>query len=902
MARIALPAAQPLLLSMLGALVALSLAGALAPTLIQFHPAAILPVRTAVEICAVVVGSFVFAVAWNARDEAQDARLTLAGCSFLVAALSAFAHAASSSGPLGPSSIGRFTLFSSAADLALATGLFALAFVGPGPLRSPFSRYAALACALLVTALLALEGFGIIQVLPAAASLQADVPSLPRRILGVLIIGLTGLAALRFYARSSAAARARQSFLFAGCVFLALREVLLTYFYRGGADLPSVLAQVYELMAYYSIYRGIIASGIRAPFELAGRLSDELGRAEERWHLALAAGGHGAWEWNLDTGTASRSGQWATLLGYAEEEFAETAITDFERLLHANDKERTLAQIRAWLDSQAEVWSGEFRLRCKDGSYKWIHARGKVVQRSVDGKPKRVIGTISDIGPRKQAETALRESEERYRRLVEMNPDAICLLREDRVAFANPAALQLVGAVALEQVVGQPILRFIHMASQPLAIERRNQLLAGLREANPPVEQQIVRLDGAIRDVEVASSVLHEDGRPASIQVAMRDITERKLAGEALRRSEAQLARAQQIARFGSYEVDVTAEADGRGNQWSAQTFRILGLDPRRGPIASQDYLSRIVHADDRRRVEEAMGKARAAGTALECEYRIVRGDGSIRYVHDFADFGNAGHGARARLFGVLHDITGRKLAEQALRESERKLRELTAHLELVREEERTRIARELHDSLGATLAAIKLDLASAAKCADPAESVAHIDRARESVQTLVVSTHQLIDDLRPSVLDLGLWAAIDWQAEQLANRTGIQCEFAIDEALHDHALDRERASALFRIVQESLTNVAKHASASRVDITAWYEDGDIVIEIEDNGRGVSEQDMFKINRWGIVGMHERARSFGGEVAVTGTQGHGTMVRMRMPRANERREDALTRRGQGAHS
>ncbi len=566
-----MPAARPLLLSLLGALCSVSVAATLAPGLIEIHPAVIVPARTVVEICAVVVGSFVFAVAWNAWDSTQGARLTLAGCGFLVAALCAFAQAVGNpEHALGAPWIARRTFFSSAVDLALALGLFALAFVRAGPMRPPALRYGALVCALMIAALIVLEGSGVSQVLWDGPAMQHGNASPQRLFLGFLMIGLTGLSARRFYARSiereksGQYSNARQSFLFAACVLLALREILLTYFYRSGAGLPEVLAQLYELMAYYSIYRGIIASGIRAPFELADRLSDELGRAEERWHLALAAGGHGAWEWNLQTGSASRSGQWTALLGYAEDEFAHIAIADLERLLHPDDAKRVLGQINEWVASDDDVWSGEFRLRCKDGSYKWIHARAQVVQRSAAARPTRIIGTITDISARKQAESALRQSEERYRRLVEMNPDAICLVREDRVAFANPAALQLVGASAGDEVVGKSILPFIHPDSQPQAIERRNQLLAGLREANPPIEQKIVRLDGAIRDVEVTSSIIHEHGRPALIQAVMRDITERKLAREALRRSEAQLARAQQIARFGSYEVERRARCRWR--------------------------------------------------------------------------------------------------------------------------------------------------------------------------------------------------------------------------------------------------------------------------------------------------------------------------------------------------
>lgn len=230
-------------------------------------------------------------------------------------------------------------------------------------------------------------------------------------------------------------------------------------------------------------------------------------------------------------------------------------------------------------------------------------------------------------------------------------------------------------------------------------------------------------------------------------------------------------------------------------------------------------------------------------------------------------------------------EIAERKQAEEALRQSNDKLRQLSSHLESVREAERARIAREIHDELGATLTALKMDLSW---CVNNPERARYcpIERVTEAM-TLVDSAIRVVKkiatDLRPSILDhLGLWAAIEWQLQELQERSGLSCKASLP-AENGVALDPERSTALFRIVQEALTNVLRHAAATEVNVEAHSGPDDITIEIRDNGKGISEARLQDAKSWGILGMSERIRFFGGELRITGGPGRGTVVSVRMP-------------------
>ena len=218
------------------------------------------------------------------------------------------------------------------------------------------------------------------------------------------------------------------------------------------------------------------------------------------------------------------------------------------------------------------------------------------------------------------------------------------------------------------------------------------------------------------------------------------------------------------------------------------------------------------------------------------------------------------------------------------MRRSRQELRDLAARLQTVREEERTRIARELHDELGQQLTGLKIDLSwvrgrlprTQAEAADRLQSV--ITR----VDGTVDSVRRIATELRPGVLDLlGLVPAIEWQAQEFGRRTGI----ATDLDLHsdDSPVDDDRATTVFRILQEALTNVARHAQATRVRIGVTQTREELLLEVTDNGRGISQTELADRSSLGLVGVRERAIACGGVLEIEGSPGKGTRVHVRIP-------------------
>jgi len=237
----------------------------------------------------------------------------------------------------------------------------------------------------------------------------------------------------------------------------------------------------------------------------------------------------------------------------------------------------------------------------------------------------------------------------------------------------------------------------------------------------------------------------------------------------------------------------------------------------------------------------------------------------------------------------IFRDITEAKRAEKALRDSREQLRALAVRLQSVREEEAKRIARRIHDDLGHGLTAVKLDLSLlAGKLRQPADSPsrgelpAKIKQISAQVDAAIQAVRETASELRPGVLDdLGLLAAIEWEVAEFERRTGIRCEIASSAEGFD--LDSERSTALYRILQEILTNVARHANASKVRVDLQADRGHAVLKVADNGRGITRRELDSHGALGILGMRERALVFGGEVSFESKPNEGTTVTVRIP-------------------
>lgn len=247
---------------------------------------------------------------------------------------------------------------------------------------------------------------------------------------------------------------------------------------------------------------------------------------------------------------------------------------------------------------------------------------------------------------------------------------------------------------------------------------------------------------------------------------------------------------------------------------------------------------------------------------------------------------------SKLSVFVGLHDMTRmlnaelaeRSLTEQRLRSSEENLRALAAHLQSVREEERTHIARDIHDELGQALTGLKLEISQLARAIAHEEPDLVHERTKVlcgAIDRIIVSVRRIASGLRPEVLDeIGLSAAVEWQAREFQRRTGIRCHVEIAHGFSDP--DQERATALFRIYQELLTNVARHANATRVNVR--LTDAPLLeLVIDDNGRGIREDEFRSPRALGFLGMRERVQPFGGSIEVKGSEGKGTKVAVAIP-------------------
>lgn len=294
-----------------------------------------------------------------------------------------------------------------------------------------------------------------------------------------------------------------------------------------------------------------------------------------------------------------------------------------------------------------------------------------------------------------------------------------------------------------------------------------------------------------------------------------------------------------------------------------------------------------IVPAEARDEVQKMISQL-AQGQRVDTEATRQRKDGSRMYV-SITHVPVSLPGRQIEVYAIYRDITERQRAKETIRASTEQLRALSARLQSAREEEGTRIAREIHDELGSALSSLRWDLEDVDEVISELGEQPKLQALRKKINammrltdTTVNTLRRISSELRPIPLDeLGLTEAIEWQAMQFQERTGIgvNCDCSIENV----DLNQEQATAVFRIFQEALTNILRHAQATRVDIQMSEEQGYFILIISDNGRGITENEKSNKSALGLLGMKERAQLIGGDVEVAGADGKGTVVSVRIP-------------------
>jgi signal transduction histidine kinase len=365
----------------------------------------------------------------------------------------------------------------------------------------------------------------------------------------------------------------------------------------------------------------------------------------------------------------------------------------------------------------------------------------------------------------------------------------------------------------------------------------------------------------------------------------MLNMTERKWSEEVLRQCQDRFSRLVELMPVAVYVCD----RSGVIQHYNHRAVELWGRRPRRGDTAQRFCGSWRLHTPDGTFVpHQKSSMAEVLKTGMEArdqEIVLERRDGSrIAVLVNIVPLRDRG-GELIGAMNCFQDITERKRAETALRNSFGQLRALAGRLLTVREEERKRVARELHDQLGQALTALKIDVGSLIQEL-PADKARRSESLLQLIDQTIQSVRRISNDLRPGVLDdLGLKAAVEWAAREFQNRTGATCRLDLPD--DDTVIDQELATSLFRILQETFTNVARHAHATRVDVRLAREDGGLVLEIHDDGKGISDDQLSDRSSLGILGMRERALLLGGVLAISGAPGEGTTIKVRVPEAQQ---------------
>ncbi len=574
-----------------------------------------------------------------------------------------------------------------------------------------------------------------------------------------------------------------------------------------------------------------------------------------------------------------------------------------ERILGLSPSEGTSGQLMKWLgfpgpalEADAtktelpflavlqgpDVNGVELSMRDKKSSQvTWLSVSGRLMKDDTGAQRGRVI-VFRDVTRSKQAEEELRQSEERLRAIMDNSPTLIFLKdMEGRYLQVN-RKFEEVFPLASRDLIGKTD-EDICPPAQAAAFRANDRKVL---EAGVPMEFEEVALhdDGPHTSLVIKFPLVNPQGKCEALCGIATDITDRKRAEEEREKLLNDKLLLLESTGEGIYGLDL----QGRCTFVNKAAAKMLGYHPKEllgndmHALIHHHRLDGLSYPYEECRIYAAF--LRGQGFHVDDE-GMWRKDGTAFPV-EYSSFPIMGRECITGAVVAFTDITERKRTEKQLQDTVDRVRTLSHRLNLVREEERTRIARELHDELGVRLTCLKLDLArlqsvNGKSSLTPDKRVEKIRSMTAEVDATIASVQRLVAELRPGILDdLGLVAAIEWQCQDFERRSSIRC---LCEATQEIELNPSCATAAFRICQEAITNVMRHAKATFVRVLLTQVNGDLLLEIQDDGQGISTEKLTDSHSFGLLSMRERARSLGGEVDIVGCHGKGTTVTLRLP-------------------
>lgn len=609
------------------------------------------------------------------------------------------------------------------------------------------------------------------------------------------------------------------------------------------------------------------------------RVVRELRRSEERFRKLIDQLPVAVYEAD-DKGSFSFYSPGEDLLGYSRAEWRRDPDGLWEATLHPDDRDRVVA---AFDDAAARgrPYEARFRVVSRDGRTLWVREYERVT-RDAQGRVKTRQGVGIDITAEVVAEQARRQVEERYRTLIEQLPAATYTDRADGTSvYVSPQIEQVTGIPPAEWAAGwDSWLARVHPDDRRwVHHDARQQLERGGFAVR---EYRMLMADGGLRWIQSRSSVLAGPDGEQLFQGVLFDITARREAELALASSESRLRALVEQMPAAIYVHDM----DGRSQFIGPQVETLLGY-PRSRWTEDPRFWRAFVHPDDRDSVLAEYARGVAAGEPYEQEYRVLRADGEVRWIHDTAVVLRDADGNPTLVQGIITDVTDRRLAEQLRRESDRHRTAVLAAIMTAEEQERHRIAGELHDDSIQVMTAALVDLDRLQRAAAEGELERALEAAQHARDTLAAATERtrrLSFELRPPTLEMhGLARAIRALADETSREAGFQVQ--VRTRLRRYSETSE--TLVYRAVREGLTNARRHSRATSVEVTAVERRGTIHCEVADDGVGFETHRVLASERvrlhFGLDATGERLRLAGGELEVRSAPGRGTRLVMSVP-------------------
>lgn len=634
---------------------------------------------------------------------------------------------------------------------------------------------------------------------------------------------------------------------------------------------------------------------------------------EARLNLVVSATQTGVWDWNLKTNEMYYSPLWKQSLGYGADELS-TSPAEWETRLHQDDRERVFALVAEFHEGKIPTYELEHRLRHRDGTYRWIHTDAVLI-RDEQGVPIRMTGSHVDVTERKCDQEALRLNEERFRRYFELGLIGMAKTSLDKhwIEF-NDQLCRILG-YSREELTRLTWTDLTHPDDLAADLAQFQLVLDGQSQGYSMEKRFLHKSGTVVYAVISANAIRKHDGSIDHFVALVHDITPWRQAEISLKQSEVTLQTFFDSASLMMGVVEVLDD-DIRHLSDNQATARLFGTTPEAMRERTASALG--VPEDLRQMWLTHYRICIQSGVPVRFEYEHVAGpDGKGRRLSFLATVSFIGVGPTGypRCSYIVDDVTESRQAEALLRQAhdllEQRVAERTVELASatvrarvlaqrlfeVQEAERRAVAQDLHDEIGQQLTALKMNLQQVQRDGEGVRPQAELDESIAISDQLLARVRNLALDLRPSLLDdLGLVPALRWYATRQAERAGWSIQLHLDEGPLSLAVPR--SIACFRVVQEALTNVARHAKAGSVRISLLADQDQIRIAVQDDGHGfdvgATQARSHRGMSMGLLGMEERVRLAGGLFTVQSARGHGTSIEFTIPIAEPQQEAATS--------